>query len=654
LLVTCLFDFFNRLLSYIERINSPHRILRPLIRRPGSSSLEPVTWEMALNTIADKLRTLKRDHGQQSVLFYAGSGSKGLLNSLSMEFWRLFGGCTTTYGDLCWPAGLEATRLTLGANKHNAPWDLEKARLILLWGKNPAETNIHQMVFIEKAIESGAKLIVIDPRRTESTERADLLIQPRPGTDGAIALGAANILISKGLIDLPFITKHLLGFEEFAEKVKAYAPKKAAAISDTPVEAIYALADSLGAIKPATICAGYGMQRYSNSGQTIRAIISLLAITGNIGKPGAGWIYANLQSHVFDKIRDPVASFPSSKTDSLVRASVSTARFGQDIIESHDPTIKMAWIERGNPVSQNPDTHNVQKALRSLDFVVVVDQFLTDTAREADIILPAKSMFEQSDIITAYWHSYIQLKQKILNPPGDVKPESEIYLLLARKLGFAEEEIASTFPKPTDEGINEFLEKKLSSFPSLTMESLRRGPVLAPGFEEVAFSDFVFPTPSGKIELYSKEAMTRWNVDPLPEHVEQRESSISLSRGSARFPLNLVTPNTKNRIHSQFNNLEMIRLVSPGPYALINPLDGEKRKLSTGDMVRVFNDRGEVKLEARFDLSIKPGVVSITNGWSISEGGAVNFCSLGRETDIGYGAAFHDNMVEVEAITDDK
>ena len=635
-------------LSYVERVRSPDRILYPLRRKAGTAEFERISWDGALDLIVSNLKRLRDETGPQSVLYYSGSGTKGLLNSVGTEFWRLYGGCTTTYGDLCWPAGLEATRLTLGDNKHNAPWDIANAKLIVMWGKNAAETNIHQMVFVDQALDSGAKLLVIDPRRTQTSERAELLIQPRPGTDGALALAVAHLLITNDHIDRPFIEQHVLGFDEFAASVSEFTPEKAAEITDVPVEYVHRLSELMGTTSPMTISAGFGMQRYTNSGQTMRSILALLAITGNIGKPGAGWVYANLQSAIFDLVKDPIAFFPPEEPDGLFRISISTALLGQHMLATKDPPLRMAWVERGNPVTQNPETNTVLEAFRALDFRVVVDQFMTDTAREADLILPAKTMFEQSDVIGAYWHPYIQLKQKVMDAPGEVKPESEIYYLLARRLGIGESELMGRIPEPGDDSIEQFLNSKLEQFEELSLERLRQGPVLAPGHQEVAFSDYVFPTPSGKIELVSNEAAQRWNVDRLPVYFEPRESARHESAESQKYPLYMMTPNTKNRIHSQFNNLKMISQFGDTPFLLINPEDAQTRAISDNDMVKVFNERGEIRIEARLDNGIKAGCVSVTNGWWISEGGTVNFCSYGRETDMGYGAAFHDNLVEIQ------
>ncbi len=637
-------------LSYVERAHSPDRILHPLRRKANGDGFERISWDEALGTIGERLLRLKANPGPQSVLYYSASGTKGLLNAVGMEFWRRFGGCTTTYGDLCWPAGLEATRLTLGENKHSVPEDIANARLIVLWGKNASETNIHQMVFVERALEAGARLVVIDPRRTETADRASLLIQPRPGTDGALALALAHVLVREGRIDQGFIERHVRGYPAFVEMVGEYPPEWAAEVTEVPVEYIHQLADWLGTIRPVTISPGFGMQRFTNSGQTMRAMLALLAITGNIGSPGAGWVYANLQSHVFDEVRDPLAFYPPERPGGAVRISISTARLGPEMLAQRDPPLRMAWVERGNPITQNPETNTVLEAFRALDFRVVVDQFLTDTVREADIVLPAKTMFEGSDVIGAYWHHYIQLKQKMIEPPGEVKLESEIYRLLARRLGCAQANDHEVFPVSDDE-VTAYLERRLAPFPELTLERLRRGPVLAPGAEKIAFADLTFRTPSGKIELESREVTERWGLDALPRYSEPVESTRR-GNGRGRYPLYLLTPNTKNRIHSQFNNLRMIRQLGDRPLLQINPEDARRRDIGDGDRVRVFNDRGRIELEATLDNGVRRGCVSVTNGWWITEGGTVNFLSAARETDMGYGAAFHENRVEVEALRD--
>ena len=629
-------------LSYVERQHSPLRILHPM-RRISGTTFTAISWNEALTEIADRLTESRRRHGPHSILYYAASGTKGLLNRCGLDFWRRFGGCTTTYGDLCWPAGLEATRLSLGANRHNAPWDLANARLIIFWGKNTAETNIHQMTFVDQALAKGAKLVVIDPRRTQTAERADLLLQPRPGTDGFLALALARLILDRGGVDHDFVPDHVHGFGEFSGLLAEVSVEKYAEVCGVPVAIIGKLADLLVNTEPATICAGFGMQRYTNSGQTMRAIIALLAMTGNIGRPGAGWVYANLQTEVFGGPGSPFSFFPPpDNIDDGVRVSVSTAKLGTDMAAQHDPPLKFAWVERGNPLAQNPDTNLVRAAFRALDFRVVVEQFMTDTALEADIILPAKSMFEQTDVIGAYWHPYLQLRPKVLDLPGEVLPETEIYRQLARRLDLNVDDL---IPGPDDAAHRVWLEEKLAPL-GLSLAAFADGPVLAPGQEEVVFADRVFPTPSGKFELYSEEAYQRWGVDPLPRVDLPFESACRPDQDPAS-PLQLMTPNTKNRIHSQFGNLELIKAVAGVPALQIHPQDAASRGIAFGDKVLVSNARGSFTVTAAIDGGIRQGCLSVTNGWWSGECGPVNLTSAGRETDMAFGAAFHDNLVQV-------
>jgi len=631
-------------LSYVERTNSTERILQPLKRY--DDKFLPITWDEAIEEIAEKLNHYKKDFGPHSILFYSASGMSGLLNGVSTNFWKMFGGATTVYGNLCWPAGLEATRLTLGENKHNVPWDLENAKLIVVWGKNPAESNIQQMIPIEKAQQKGAKLIFVDPRRTASSERADILVQPIPGTDGILALAIAKILIEKNQIDHEFIERYVLGFDDFKESVLKINLEEASHECGVSLPFIEKLAQSIGTIKPMTLIPGYGMQRYTNGGQTTRCLMALSILTGNIGKTGACWHYADLQGDIFSEVKEPENYYPPDKPDGIFRRKIATARLGEDMFRMNNPQLKMGWVERGNPVSQNPDSNIVKEAFRQLEYKVVVEQFMTDTATEADIVLPAKTMFEQSDIISSYWNPYVQMRQKVIEPMGEVKPETEVYYLLAQKMGFSDEEIEKNIPFPSDESIEKWLTKQLEPFPELTLEKLKQEPVLAPGLQEIAFYDFRFKTPSGKIELYSETAHKKWGVSPLPTYERTAEGH----HHQGHYPFNLMSPNTKNRIHSQFGNLKSIKTIDPEPYATINLGDAQSKGIQENDRIRVYNDRGELTIKVKTDASLRPGNIVIVNGYWHQEGACPNMLSKGRETDMGHGTAFHDNRVDYEKV----
>ncbi len=627
-------------LSYLERAISKDRIVNP-VERTKSGELKEISWDLAFSRIASKIKSYHSDYGPQSILFYAASGISGLLNSFSGKFWELLGGATTTYGNLCWPAGLEATRLALGANKHNAPWDIQKARLIIIWGKNPAETNAQQIIHIEKARQSGAKVVVIDPRRTESAEKADILIQPKPGTDAFLALTLANVLIQNEQIDKEFINKYVSGFELFEYHVRQFTPEKAEKITNVPVQAIEELSRHIGTTNPMTLVMGFGMQRFSNGGQTTRAILSLSIITGNIGKAGACWHYANLQSYIFDEMKEPLNYYPKDEK-SCFRRIIATSYLGEQILEATNPPIKMAWIERGNPLTQNPDTSIIKKAFDSIDFKVVVDQFLTDTAREADIILPAKNMFEQTDIIGSYWNPYVQLKPKVLDAAGEVKTELEIYNQLAKYLGYKEDELRKYLIAPDDKSIRDWLKSEIDRVGGPRFESLEEGPQLDGTHEEIAFANMKFDTPSGKIELWSDQAKELWGCCELPNYVKP---DIETSKN---YPFHLLSPNTKNRIHSQFGNLQSIKQFDDQAFVEMNANDARERGIKDGQLLRVYNQNGSLSLKVKLSLSIKKECISISNGWSKEQEGQVNFLTKGRLTDMGYGTAFHDVVVNVK------
>jgi anaerobic selenocysteine-containing dehydrogenase len=626
-------------LSYIERTYSPKRIIHPLIKTSGGK-FQQITTNEAFDIISSKLSYYKKSFGSKSILWYTGSGMSGLTNEIGYSFWKAFGGTTITYGNLCWPAGLEAVRLTLGVIKHNVPWDLVNAKTILIWGKNPAETNIQEIAFISDAKESGSKIIVIDPIRTSTAEKADIHFSPRPGTDAALALAIARILIKDDLIDHDFIRKYVTGFNEFSESLNI-TPACAENITGIPAAEIVTLAYIVGKEGPLTILPGYGLQRHKNGGQTIRAILSLSVLTGNIGKKGSGFNYANLQSYIFDNLKEPLSYYPDPVKDMPFRRNISMAKLGTDMLNTSDPVLKAAWIERGNPLLQSPDSLNVKKAFSKLEFKVVVEQFMTDSAEKADIILPAKDMFEQSDIIGSYWSPYIQFKPKVIQSPGSVMPESELYFHLAKRLKL--DSGTDLIPEPGNENIEEWLEKRISGYSDLKISDFKDGPVLAPGLQKIAWEDMKFETASGKIELFSSEAKDRWGTSPLPDF-----TLINFSSESVIFPLQYLTPNMGSRIHSQFGNLDIIKDTADEPAVQISVKDAEKRKIISGHKIRVFNNNGEIISYARISDRIPAGVVILPNGIWNNEGGGGNNLIAGIETDMGYGSAFHDNFVEVE------
>jgi anaerobic selenocysteine-containing dehydrogenase len=549
-----------------------------------------------------------------------------------MAFWRQFGGCTATYGDLCWPAGLEATRLTYGANIHNHPRLTRESRFILIWGHNPAETNIHQWRLILDAQEHGAIVAVVDPRSTDTTDAADIHVQPRPGTDAALALGLARIIVDAGLHDTAFLGAHAAGFEQYRARLADYPAERVADITGLDPAAIRDLALAYARTRPALLIAGFGLQRHHRAGQTMRAVALLPAVTGNVGVAGGGWQYANLASHCLREL--PLPPQPAG-----MRA-IPVSQVARHLETLTDPPIRAAWIERGNPASQNPAAPRVRAALTSLDLVVVVDQFITPTAACADLVLPAKTLFEEEDLVTAYWHPYVQWRAKIMEPPGQVKPESEIWRLMCERFGYD----TTWFPANRLAWLRALLPTGRES----ALETLMDRPLDLSGLGDVAFADRRFPTPSGKVQFASDEAATLWDVGAVPEYADLDEGHASAL--ADRFPLQLLSCKTRDRIHSQFGNLDWVREVER-PHGLdISPQDASGRGITDGSRVAVWNDRGRIELAARVTPGIRPGVVHVLEGWCHEGDADVNALTGEGITDMNHGATFYECLVEVERV----
>ncbi|HSP90041.1 MAG TPA: molybdopterin-dependent oxidoreductase [Vicinamibacterales bacterium] len=619
-------------LSYARRQTYPGRLLTPLRRNASGSGFEPVGWDDALREITERLTRVRSAHGPEAVLYYEGSGSHGALGGLSMAFWRQFGGCTTTFGDLCWPAGLEATRLTYGGNFHNDPALTVRSRLILLWGHNPAETNVHQWRLILDAQARGARVIVIDPRQTDSTDAADLHLRPRPGTDAALALGLAREIVAAGLEDSAFLEAHADGVEEYRQRVAEFPLERVASITGLDAQEVRALAQEYAGTKPALLIAGFGLQRHSRAGQTMRAVALLPALTGNVGVAGGGWQYANLASHCLRPL-----TLPPEPTASRAIPVSQVARH----LETLDgPPIRAAWIERGNPAAQNPASHRLRDALARLNLVVVVDQFMTPTASLAHFVLPAKTLFEEEDLVTAYWHPYLQWRAKVLPPAGDVRPESDIWRALCGRFGYD----TSYFPDDRES----FLQALLPEGCGFTIDDLRARPIDPSGSGGVAFADRRFPTASGKVAFASDEAAALWGVDRVPDYAPLREGAESPARG--RFPLQLLSCKTRDRIHSQFGNLDWVREVERPHVLDIHPDDARARGITDGERAAVWNERGRIELAARVTPGIRPGVVHVLEGWCHGGDPDVNALTAEDITDMNHGATFYECLVQVARV----
>lgn len=619
---------------YVERVYSKERLLRPRIRKGerGSDEFEEVSWDDALDRIADALTAAVRKRDPRAVVYYQGTGQDGVMTQFGRLFLSYFGGYSTVYGDLCNAAGLEATRLTFGTLMHHPPEDYVNSKMVVLWGKNSAVTNPHQLAFLEEARAQGTRLVCIDPLRTKTAQACDEHLAPRPGTDGFLANAIAFVLFEEGLIDEEFVARHVHGFEDYRRLVRQYTPEKAQRTCDVPAKAIKAFAKRFGEARPANINVGFGLQRYCNGGQTVRAIAALQAITGNIGVAGGGFDYFNQAAYVTRPYPFKLPAPPR------IRQLGPMSQLGRGVLAAENPPITAALVERANPMTQNPHTAAVHYALTRLDFVCVIDQFMTDTALRADVVLPAKSMFEETDISPGLWHGILHLKQKCIDCPGEARTEREIYRELGMRLGYPTDQ----FDLDEDEMLNQVLP------PGLSVNRLRKQSFDRRGAEFVPFANRKFPTPSGKIELRCEAAEVSWRVDPLPFYSPPREGPQSDPERFKRFPLHLITPKSEDRYLSQWAFDEELNGGEPTPLRM-HPADAKARGIADGDEVRVFNDRGEARLVARLDEATKAGVVVFPQGrWISLDGVSTNVLTHDGVTDMGYGAIFFDCLVQVE------
>jgi len=605
---------------YLEKNYGDKRLKFPLkkVGERGEGRFVRVSWEEAIEEISKKI-DYYQNISPKSIMFYKGSGEIGIFSKCAFGFWNQLKGYTTTYGDLCFSAGLEGVIQTYGKAIHNAPWDLENAKCIVLWGKNSAETNFQEMLFIKKAKNNGAKVIVIDPVKTKTAKEADYYIQIMPGQDQLLALGLANYLIKNKMIDEGFIDKYTYGFEEFKTYVEKFDLKTVAAICKINEEEITKLAKLIWDNRPLSLICGLGLQRRINGGQTIRAIGLISALVGSVGIEGGGFRYANLSE---PKLKWPFLIESPEEVD-----YVHVSEIGKGIIEKN---IRMLFVQSANPVVSNPDSKNIRKALSQLDFIVVIEQYLSDTAKFADYILPAAATFEYYDILKSYWHPYVIFMDKAHDPLEECKHESEIYRMLAKKLKLNLDYI----PENNIDNIKKILK---ASGIEKSLEELKNAPYLPEDYDEVAFRDRKFNTVTGKIQFKSK-TMKRWKMSLIPEHIENKRTD---------YPLMLISYHSYEKINSQYSEIDKIKKLLGAPKAKINPEDARIRNINHGDKIKIFNDMGAIYAYAEVTSDIKEGVISIPFGFLVEEKANVNDIVESLKTDIGNGTAFHDNYVEV-------
>jgi anaerobic selenocysteine-containing dehydrogenase len=606
--------------KHLERLYHPDRLKQPLRRTDGK--WQPVSWETAIDEIADRFEQACRRWDSRAILYYADSGYGGVVKSVDQMFFNHLGGVTVPRGSLCWAAGIAAQRYDFGDVRGHAPHDIARARTVIIWGRNPLETSPHLIPFLETVRANGGQLVVVDPLRTATAAWADRHIPIRPGTDGALALAMARHLIDDDLIDPGYIDCHTLGFRRFRESLLAFDPAAASAVTGIASDTIADLARTYAQNRPASIIMGYGLQRYINGGQTVRCIDALAALSGQIGISGGGANYANrsirrrLQSDVL-----------ASQSHVIRQRSFPMPQMGRFLREAQQPPVEALMIAKANPLVQMPDAGNLQRALAKVPFKVVVDLFLTDTARAADLVLPATHVLEEEDLVfSSMFSPYLNYSPQVLEPPPGIISEYTLFQRLAQRMGL------DHFPRITPGAFLQQTVQPLLQERELSWEDLQQAPVRIPE-DDIPWDDGVFATPSGKYEFFSAEAAADGHP-PLPAFIPPSEPE-------ALFPLRLLSTHYRHALHSQHFMDRRGR-----PEAYLNPKDAVRAGITAGTPISLVSRRGSIVVTAVPTSRVPPGIVQIYQGWW-RHSGVVNTLTGDDLSDMGGNAAYFETFCRI-------
>jgi anaerobic selenocysteine-containing dehydrogenase len=655
----------GKVAQYLERVYSPDRLLYPMRRRPGvpkgpagyghvkgreADAFERISWDEALEIIAEKLAAISAEHGPESILPYSYAGTIGQLGFGSMDrrfFHRL--GASQLARTICSEAGGVALKQVYGVKLGTPPEDFVHARTIIAWGANIHGNNIHLWPFVEEARRRGARLIVIDPYRTRTAAVADQHIAIRPGTDTMLALAMMHVIFSDSLEHRAYMDACTHG----ADALRAHAllpehsPASAAAITGIPAEQIVALArayaDRSG---PAVIRLNYGIQRSENGGTAARAVCMLPLITGAWQRKGGGLQLSTSGAFPFNSAALQMPELMHASPLGREARTINMSRLGHALSGESSPPVKALFVYNSNPAAIAPNQNAVLQGLTRADlFTVVHEQFYTDTADYADILLPAPTFLEVNDVQGAYGHLYAQLSQQAIAPLGEARSNVRLFGSLAQRMGFAE----PCFLDTEDELIDQALSTRHPWFAGITRRRLEAEghvplhlPTNADG-DSLPFStaDW-FGTPSGRGEL-----------TPVPVFHANTESRTGPTAGA--YPLEFLPRKADNYMNSTFANIPRHQRMESRTTGLLemHPADAAQRNLSSGDPVEVYNARGTVTLRAQVGDTVPPGVVAARLDWNkLSSPGRsgtsnVNALTSERLTDIGAGATFYSTLVEV-------
>ena len=633
---------------YLDHVYHPDRLLHPLRRvgPKGSGEFERISWDEAARIIGDRWRDIIARYGAEAILPYSYSGTLGLVQMGvgSGRFWNRLGASQLERA-ICGDAAQLAVEMTVGARMSPPYSDVAHSRVILIWGHNPVTTAPHFMPHLTAAQRAGTQVVVIDPRRTRTARMADWHLAPQPGSDGALALGMAHVIVREGLHDEAWLDAHTVGWPELRARLDDYPPERVADITGLPAEDIIALARlyaNAGSTdtRPSLIKIADGLQRNHMGGQTTRAICALPALTGQYGRRGGGLAYSTSSYVKWDSeaVNKWAECPPPGRWVNMNRLGAALTG------EVTDPPIQSLYVFGANPAAVSPNAGLIAEGLAREDlFTVVHELFMTDTARWADIVLPATSQLEQTDLHKAYGHTLLTYNHAAIPPLGESKSNWDVFRLLAAELGYDEPWLQQDAATVIDEVFSATTAHN-PALAGITVDQLRReGSLpLAPA-EDVPFAAGVFPTPSGRVELYS-EQLAALGLDPLPGYTGMQDDG---GWGERKGALNLISPAAHHFVTSSLANQAGHLRREGTPFVEIHPDDAAARGIEHGMMVRVENGRGWCELRAVVTDGVRPGVVAAPKGrWSqYSDGRNVNWTTSDALGDFAGQSTFHSNKV---------
>lgn len=656
----------NKVNRYAERLNSTDRVLHPMIRTgpKGAGAFRRATWDEALDLVATRLGEIHARHGGEAILPYHYAGTMGLIQngSLDRRFFHALG-ASRLDETICSTAGMAGFWSCYGSSQGPPPEALPLAKLVVLWGANVLSTSIHDWPFIEEARARGAQVVVIDPLRTPTAEKADWHIRIRPGADPAFALAVAHEIFEASAHDEAWLEAHAHGWRAYRERAATCPPERAAGLCGVSAEdirrfaALYMAASS----RPALVRLNYGLNRHANGATQVRAAALLPALVGDWARPGGGARLSTSGGFGFNKA---ALARPDLEPGPGAPRTINMSRLGE-ALASADPPVRALFVYSANPAASNPDQAGTIAGLAREDlFTVVHEQVMTDTARYADVLLPSTMAMEQPDLHFAYGHYHVQLNLPAVPAPGECRPLLELFRELAKRMGLNEpgRRSAGLFDATFEELARQALDNpKSPRLAGITYERLHaeRSVPVAPGDGPLPFySPFLdgrFDTPTGKVEFESS-LMKEAGVDPVLGALTAEQADPEVAAEAARWPLHFLSPASRYFLNSSMVENERGRRMQKGPLLYMNAADAEARGIREGDRVRAWNDRGGWIATASISDLTGPGVVATYRGWwsrFTPDGTNANRTTSQRLTDAGRGGTFYSNWVEVDRIDDE-